>query len=251
MKDIQFYKSLGYGTFSDVFLAQLPDKSLLAVKKSKLKDKEYIENEIKYHKLVGIHKNIVQFICCLESDKYILFGMEYVNGYDLLDYCNKYNSENKTRGLSDEIAKKIFKQIVDGIEFIHSRHICHRDLKLENILIDNYLNIKICDFGYSTSSKILLNGIVGTPQYSAPEIILGNYDGCLLDIWSLGIILYIILVGKYPFNHNRVEIPYISLKLSPVDYINIKAFSLIREIIIENPKDRLSIDMIRIHYWLQ
>ena len=250
MADIKYQRLLGQGSFGNIFLAKRSDQSYIAVKMCDLNHKKYIENEIKYHELIGIHKNIVQFICCFESDKHIMFGIEYVNGCDLFEYLIDYTKKNRCKGISEDISKVIFIQLLDGIEFIHSNNICHRDLKLENILIDKDLNIKICDFGHSTSTDKLLDDLIGTPEYCAPELITGSYDGCLADLWSLGIILYILLAGKYPFNRPRLNTPYLTYDVPYLDYIDHKVFSLIREIVKEHPENRLRISDIRKHYWL-
>ena len=251
MLDIKSQRLIGRGTFGDVYVATLHDGSVIAIKKCKRgKDEVSMENEIESHKSIDSHKNIVQYICSFKSEKHIMIGIEYIDGCDLLIYFNKYIKTNTSKRLTDDIAKKIFNQLLDGLKFIHKCNICHRDLKLENILIDKDLNIKICDFGNATSTEKLLDDISGTSEYCAPEVLLGSYDGCLADIWSVGIILYVLLSGRYPFNIPNIYTPYRTFNIPYLDHITHIEFSLIREIIIENPKYRLSILEIRKHYWL-
>jgi serine/threonine protein kinase len=136
-----------------------------------------------------------------EDDKYILIIMEYINGGNLFSFVKK------RRKLSEKIAKFLFRQIILGIKHIHSKNIVHRDIKLENILIDLNNRVKICDFGIGVilrSEDELLYDQCGTPMYMAPEIILSSkkkgYRGFPVDIWSSGIALYIMLSGTLPFN---------------------------------------------------
>ena len=248
MGDIEYKGFLGKGSFGKVFLAKV-DKTYIAIKKCELEDK-HVEQEMENHRLVGIHQNIVKFICRFESDRHIMFGIEYVNGCDLFEYLIDYTKKNSCKGLSEDISKIIFVQLLDGVEFIHSHMICHRDLKLENVLIDKDLNIKICDFGHSASTEKLLDDLIGTKEYCAPELILGSYDGCLADLWSLGIILYILLAGRCPFNRQRINTPFRTYNVPYFHYIDHKVFSLIREIVKEHPENRLGISDIRKHYWL-
>ncbi len=122
--------------------------------------------------------------------------MEYVNGGDLLSYIRK------RRRLTEPIAKNIFKQIINAIQHLHSQYIVHRDVKLENILIDSNNLVKLCDFGVSKEIKKgdMLTNKCGTLAYIAPEILKGNkYEGFGVDIWSAGVVLYAMLSGTVPF----------------------------------------------------
>ena len=147
------------------------------------------------------HPNITKILEMFEDDKFILIIMEYINGGNLFSFVKK------RRKLSEKIAKFLFRQIILGIKHIHSKNIVHRDIKLENILIDLNNRIKICDFGIGVilkSEDELLYDQCGTPMYMAPEIILSSkkkgYKGFPVDIWSSGIALYIMLSGTLPFN---------------------------------------------------
>ena len=150
------------------------------------------------------HKNITKILEMFEDKKYILIIMEYINGGNLFSFVKK------RRKLSEKTAKFLFRQIIEGIKHIHEHNIIHRDIKLENILIDINNNIKICDFGIGkilSSEKELLYDQCGTPMYMAPEIFLCSkkkgYEGPPVDIWSSGIALYIMLSGTLPFDINK------------------------------------------------
>ena len=147
------------------------------------------------------HPNITKILEMFEDDKFILIIMEYINGGNLFSFVKK------RRKLSEKISKFLFRQIILGIKHIHSKNIVHRDIKLENILIDLNNRIKICDFGIGVilnSEDELLYDQCGTPMYMAPEILLSSnkkgYKGFPVDVWSAGIALYIMLSGTLPFN---------------------------------------------------
>ena len=119
------------------------------------------------------HPNITKILEMFEDDKYILIIMEYINGGNLFSFVKK------RRKLSEKTAKFLFRQIMLGIKHIHSQKIVHRDIKLENILIDFNNNIKICDFGIGRildEPGELLYDKCGTPMYMAPEILLSNKE---------------------------------------------------------------------------
>ena len=147
------------------------------------------------------HQNITKILETFEDEQFYFIIMEYINGGNLFSYVKK------RRKLSEKVAKFLFRQIILGINHIHSNLIVHRDIKLENILIDMNNNIKICDFGIGiilSSENQTLYSHCGTPMYIAPEIILSTkekgYKGFPVDIWSAGIALYIMISGKLPFN---------------------------------------------------
>lgn len=128
--------------------------------------------------------------------------MEYVNGGELFDFIVQ-------RGPLDEWeAMRIFRQIIAGLTYCHAFSICHRDLKPENILLDQDRNVKIVDFGLAAlqPTNVLLNTPCGSPHYAAPEVIAGKrYSGDRIDIWSCGVILYVLLAGTLPFDDADVQ----------------------------------------------
>ena len=214
------------------------------------------------------HPNITKILEMFEDDDYILIAMEYINGGNLFSFVKK------RRKLSEKTAKFLFRQIILGIKHIHSQKIVHRDIKLENILIDLNNNIKICDFGIGrilSSKKQMLYDKCGTPMYMAPEILLSSknkgYEGFPVDIWSAGISLYIMLSGTLPFNlknnndcssideenNNNIELQYSIIKKEPkkIEKISNEARDLLKGLLNKNPNKRLTIEQILNHPWLK
>jgi serine/threonine protein kinase len=148
------------------------------------------------------HKNIVRLYEYFETEKHILFVIELSAGGDLLNYVRK------RRQLKEDVAKSVFKQLIEGLRYCHSKSILHRDIKLDNILLSVDGEIKICDFGVS---KLVRRGEkmteqCGTPAYIAPEILLDKgYEGFMADIWSAGVVLYAMLYGTVPFKANNMS----------------------------------------------
>ena len=213
------------------------------------------------------HPNITKILEMFEDDEYILIAMEYINGGNLFSFVKK------RRKLSEKTAKFLFRQIILGIKHIHSKKIVHRDIKLENILIDLNNNIKICDFGIGQilkNEKQLLYDKCGTPMYMAPEILLSSknkgYEGYPVDIWSSGISLYIMLSGTLPFNlknnessemsedsNNNIELQQSIINKEPkkIDKISDEAKDLLKGLLNKNPHKRLTIEQILNHPWLK
>ena len=257
---MNFYKYgrlLGKGAFGKVNLSlHVLTGRLVAIKsinKSKLKDekrKEKIKMETSIMKTLSNSNNIVKIFETYETKKHFCIVMEHVGAGNLLSYIKKRGK------LTEQIAKYIFKQIILSLQYIHSHKIIHRDIKLDNILIDLDNNIKICDF---SSSRIIKEGEIitefrGTPAYMAPEIFLNKgYEGFGVDIWSAGVILYSMLGGKAPFNADKItELKDLIIKgeYKPLDNISPEARDLIKNMLEINPKKRISIEDILAHPWL-
>ena len=212
------------------------------------------------------HPNVTKILEMFDDEDYFLIVMEYINGGNLFSFVKK------RRKLSEKKAKFLFKQIILGIQYIHSKNIIHRDIKLENILIDLNNKIKICDFGIGIileDSHQKIYDKCGTPMYMAPEILLSSkknkrgYEGPPVDIWSCGIALYIMLSGKLPFSlkettnneedmENNLELQYDIINNEPkkIDGISELAKDLLKKILNKNPNERLTCDKILEHPWL-
>ena len=146
--------------------------------------------------------NIIRLLEVFENNRYVFFVLEYAQNGDLLKYV-----KNKSK-LSESTAKRIFADIVIGLLSIHGKNVLHRDIKLDNILLDENFRPKICDFGVSRFmiNEEIISEQCGTPAYIAPEIIDENgYSGFTADIWSLGVLLYAMTTGSMPFRANSIE----------------------------------------------
>ena len=161
-------------------------------------DYELVKKEMSILKLVK-HKYIIQLYEILQTPNHIFIVMEYCDGKDIMDYILSKNF------LSESDALKYFQQLINALFYLHSQNIAHRDIKIDNILLDRNKNLKLIDFGLSTkySDNKLLDQPCGTIVYSAPEVLEGQpYHGMLADVWSSGIVLYGMLSGYLPFSDN-------------------------------------------------
>ena len=149
------------------------------------------------------HPSIIQLYETFESAKHILFVIELCCGGDLLSFVRK------KKKLPENMTKCIFKDLIDGLNYCHSKGVLHRDIKLDNILLNAAGHIKICDFGVS---KLVKEGErmteqCGTPAYIAPEILRDKgYEGFAVDVWSVGVVLYAMLYGTVPFKANDMKL---------------------------------------------
>ena len=176
--------------------------------------------------------------------------MELVEGVSLLAYL-----KSKSNRKADEAhCPQIFYQIVKGIEYCHNMSICHRDVKLENIIIDDKLSVKIIDFGFAamTTKTKLLNFFCGTPSYMPPEIVQKrDYIGFYADIWSLGILFYTLLCGCFPFratNEKDLYSKIIKGEFPFPNYLSFDSMDLLKNILNVNPSNRPSCDDVNIIY---
>ncbi|KAF8439878.1 kinase-like domain-containing protein, partial [Boletus edulis BED1] len=146
------------------------------------------------------HPNIVRLYDVIETDKYIGIILEYASGGELFDHILAH------RYLKEKDAAKLFSQLISGVWYIHQKKIVHRDLKLENLLLDRNHNLIITDFGdancFEHRADDLMQTACGSPCYAAPELVIseGPYVGSAVDIWSCGVILYAMLAGYHPFD---------------------------------------------------
>ncbi|CAG8549103.1 3859_t:CDS:2 [Diversispora eburnea] len=220
---------------------------------SKLTNIESIKREIDILKSVQ-HPSIIKLIDVIEINDYMGIVLEYIPGGELLSYVER-------RHYLDEVeACRLFKQLIQGVDYLHQGNILYRDLKLENLLLDAAQNLIITDFGFARKfeDSDRIGSPCGTPYFLAPEILQeGLYAGRAADIWSCGIILYIMLVGAYPFNSNekiegidgiRALYAHISATtLTFPEHISSEAEDLLRMMLVVNPTDRCDMEMIKSH----
>ncbi|KAL4397674.1 hypothetical protein AHAS_Ahas01G0215500 [Arachis hypogaea] len=241
-------RTIGEGTFSKVKLAVNGDNGeKVAIK---VIDKHMVKREISTMKLLH-HPNIVRIFEVIGTKTKIYIVMEYVSGGQVLD---KMSYEKK---LNEHVARKLFQQLIDAMDYCHNKGVYHRDLKPENLLLDSKGNLKVSDFGLSALQKPndVLNTRCGSPCYVAPELILSKgYDGASADVWSCGVILFELLAGFLPFDdHNLMnlyeKICRAAYKCPP--WFTQSQKKLIAKIFVPRPGKRITIPDIIEDEWFQ
>ncbi|TFY74494.1 hypothetical protein EWM64_g9518, partial [Hericium alpestre] len=218
-----------------------------------------VEREIAVLKALK-HPNIVHLYEVVETDKYIGIILDYASGGELFDHILAH------RYLKEKDACKLFSQLVSGVWYIHRRKIVHRDLKLENLLLDRNRNVIITDFGFANHfehrADDLMQTSCGSPCYAAPELVIseGAYVGSAVDIWSCGVILYAMLAGYLPFDDDpanpdgdNINLLYryiVNTPLSFPDYISEDARDLLGLMLQPDPVKRAGLPDIMQHRWL-
>ncbi|XP_072835390.2 serine/threonine-protein kinase SIK2 isoform X1 [Pogona vitticeps] len=256
---VGFYEiegTLGKGNFAVVKLGRHRiTRSEVAIKiidKSQLDsvNLEKIYREVQIMKMLD-HPHIIKLYQVMETKSMLYLVTEYAKNGEIFDYLANHGR------LSESEARRKFWQILSAVEYCHSRKIVHRDLKAENLLLDNNMNIKIADFGFGNFYKSgePLTTWCGSPPYAAPEVFEGQqYEGPQLDIWSMGVVLYVLVCGALPFDgptlpilrqrvlEGRFRIPY---------FMSEECEHLIRRMLVLDPSKRLTIAQIKEHKWMQ
>lgn len=259
MEKYELVKEIGSGNFGVARLMRNKHtKELVAMKYIERGHKidENVAREIINHRSLR-HPNIIRFKEVVLTPTHLAIVMEYAAGGELFErICNAGR-------FSEDEARYFFQQLISGVSYCHSMQICHRDLKLENTLLDGSPapRLKICDFGYSKSSLLHSRpkSTVGTPAYIAPEVLCRReYDGKLADVWSCGVTLYVMLVGAYPFedqedpkNFRKTINRIMGVKYKIPDYVHISqdCRNLLLHIFVANPARRITIKDIKTHPW--
>lgn len=202
LNQYQFVRNIGEGSFGKVKLAKHritgQEVAMKIINRRKLISRDLagrIEREIQYLQLLR-HPHIIKLYTVITTKTEICMVLEYVP-MELFDYIVKHGR------LGENKARKLFQQIICAVEYCHRHKIVHRDLKPENLLLDKNMNVKIADFGLSNimTDGNFLKTSCGSPNYAAPEVIGGKlYAGPEVDVWSCGVILYVFLVGRLPFD---------------------------------------------------
>ena len=243
-------RTIGKGTFSKVKLGiNVKTNKKVAIKileKSKILEKEDLERILREMEMLKKfnHPNVIETYEISETPKAYLIIMEYCEGGELFNYIVK--KEN----LSEEESSFFFYQILNGLEYIHSKGIIHRDLKPENLLLTKNNKLKIIDFGLSNyfDGKNLLQTPCGSPCYASPEMVSGeNYNGFFSDIWALGIILFAMTCGYLPFEDKDNDVLFekiINCDFQFPNHLSPLCRDLISKILNTNPQERINIQNI-------
>ncbi|GAB2234119.1 hypothetical protein Droror1_Dr00003356 [Drosera rotundifolia] len=257
MQKYEMGRLLGQGTFAKVYYARSLESGQAVAVKVIDKDKvlrvglmDQIIREVSAMAMVR-HPNIVYLYEVMASKTKIYFIMEYAKGGELFYKVSKGR-------LKEDVARKYFCQLISAVDFCHSRGVYHRDLKPENLLLDEQENLKVTDFGLSALAETkhqdgLLHTACGTPAYVAPEVISRKgYDGPKADIWSCGVILFVLLAGYLPFHDSNLIEMY--RKITRAEYKDPSWFPrdvrrLLAKILDPNPETRITIAKIKESAW--
>ncbi|XP_062227236.1 serine/threonine-protein kinase SAPK4-like [Phragmites australis] len=259
MEKYEVVRDIGSGNFGVARLMRNREtRELVAVKCIERGHRidENVYREIINHRSLR-HPNIIRFKEVILTPTHLMIVMEFAAGGELFDrICDRGR-------FSEDEARYFFQQLICGVSYCHYMQICHRDLKLENVLLDGSPapRLKICDFGYSKSSVLHSRpkSAVGTPAYIAPEVLSRReYDGKLADVWSCGVTLYVMLVGAYPFedpddpkNIRKTiqQIMQVQYKIPDYVHISTECRQLIARIFVANPMRRTTMKEIKSHPW--
>ncbi|KAF2973503.1 hypothetical protein GQX73_g229 [Xylaria multiplex] len=247
-------KTLGEGSFGKVKLAvhrstgQQVALKIIARKKLISRDMVgRVEREIEYLQLLR-HPHIIKLYSVIKTQNEIIMVLEYAGG-ELFDFIVSHGK------LEEEQARRFFQQMICAVEYCHRHKVVHRDLKPENLLLDHQLNVKIADFGLSNimTDGNFLKTSCGSPNYAAPEVISGKlYAGPEVDVWSCGVILYVLLVGRLPFDDDHIPSLFAKIQrgvFTIPQWINRETADLIRKMLQTNPVQRATIEDIRQDPW--
>lgn len=256
----QLGKTLGRGTFSKVkyaidtesnqpYAIKIVNREMIRQEKMETQ----MKREIAVMKLLK-HRNIVKLREVLQSSKHIYIVLELVTGGELFDRIVQ------AKRFEESVARRYFQQLITGVHYCHSQGISHRDLKPENLLLDENDMLKISDFGLSALSSgdaegKLLQTTCGTPNYVAPEVLKERgYDGCTADVWSCGVILYVMLAGYLPFEDKTMAGLFHKIELGRFtfpDHFSKDIKMLISQMLVVDPAKRITVQQIMSNKWFQ
>eukprot|EP00744_Colponema_vietnamica_P001282 GILI01002140.1.p1 GENE.GILI01002140.1~~GILI01002140.1.p1 ORF type:complete len:451 (+),score=142.94 GILI01002140.1:109-1461(+) len=253
-------KTLGSGNFSKVKIGtdcetgetwaiKIIDKEQL----QKERMEEQLKREIAVMKMLK-HENVVQLKEVMQTANHIYLVLELVTGGELFDKIVQ------AKRFEEPVARRYFHQLIMGINYCHQQGIAHRDLKPENLLLDGSDTLKIMDFGLSNLQRAdgqgtLLQTVCGTPNYVAPEVLKERgYNGLIADIWSCGVVLFVMLAGYLPFDDQNMNALF--HKIERGEYRMARHFSdsakdLIAKMLTVDPTKRLNLQAIINHPWFQ
>ncbi|WOK99507.1 CBL-interacting protein kinase 23-like isoform X1 [Canna indica] len=253
-------RTLGEGNFAKVkFAKNVETRESVAIKifdKDKIlrhKMVRQIKREISTMKLVR-HPNVIEMYEVMASKTKIYIVLEFVDGGELFDKIARNGK------LKEDEARKYFQQLINAVDYCHSRGVFHRDLKPENLLLDTNGVLKISDFGLSAlSQQVREDGLLyttcGTPNYVAPEVVKDKgYDGAKADIWSCGVILFVLMAGYLPFEDSNLASLYKKIfkaNFSCPSWFSTSAKKLIKRILDPKPQSRITIPEILENDWFK
>lgn len=271
VKDFEFGKTLGTGSYSTVVCGS--DKQTLRQYAIKILDKRHIikEKKVKYVEIekrtlnrLGDHPGIIPLYYTFQDEDSLYFVLDFAANGELLTLIKRLGS------LSEDCVKYYGAQLLDAVQFMHSRGVLHRDLKPENILLDDKMRIKVTDFGTakllnrekdangkeleSYPQDVRASSFVGTAEYVSPELLVDKYVTKSCDVWAYGCILYQMIAGRPPFkgkNEYQTFQKIVKLQFSYPPHFPTVIRDLIKHILVLNPDRRYSTLQIRQHQFYQ
>jgi 5'-AMP-activated protein kinase catalytic alpha subunit len=254
-----FYKEIGSGAYSTVYLGvHIATNEKVAVKRMEKSKVLHDENsvhrvlkEIAVHKQLK-HQNICELLEVHQDEMYIDLIMEYCDKGEMYDIVKKHV------GLNEKDARYYFCQLLDAVSYCHSKNVAHRDIKLENLMINNEGKLKLIDFGLTDifGPDKLLHVQCGSTDYLSPEMIMmKSYDAEKNDVWSLGVVLFAMVTGELPFTDKKISKTYSKIAQVLYSYPKGKNVSdslknLISLLLVADPEKRLCLDQIYHHEWV-
>ncbi|XP_016416715.1 protein kinase C delta type-like [Sinocyclocheilus rhinocerous] len=243
-----FHKVLGKGSFGKVMLAELKGRGEYFAIKALKKDVVLMDDDVectmvekRVLALAWENPFLTHLYCTFQSKEHLFFVMEYLNGGDLMFHI-------QDKGRFDLYRATFYAaEIVCGLQYLHSKGIIYRDLKLDNVMLDIYGHIKIADFGMCKENMLEENRATtfcGTPDYIAPEILLGQKYSFSVDWWSFGVLLYEMLIGQSPFQGDDEDELFESIRMDVPHYprwITKETKDLLEKLFERDPTRRLGV----------
>lgn len=249
---------LGVGVFGEVYLAQPkadPHGSQVALKKLSKSHPKFkvssIQKEINAGKMLD-HESIIKCLDTFETLSSVYLVMEYFEGRDLFTVME----ERQYKPFVEASAKKIFSQIASAVEYCHRQGVVHRDIKLENVMVNQEGKVKVIDFGlcdFVEHPQKKCVDSVGSPAYIAPEILTGRpYDGFKADVWSCGVVLYALLFGRFPYSPAQYKrlVAGEQINFDFPQYGSESIKILLQGMLSHNPQTRFSMDQVLRSDWM-
>lgn len=246
IEEFNIIEKIGSGGYSVVYLVQHKKTGRKYALKCADRFKKGKDRSERTHMEIKVleklkHKNIIRMKGWFEDKTTIYLVLEYIPGKD----CSKFF---KSTLPSKKEIKYVMRQLVEAINYVHKKNIAHRDIKLENILIDEDFNIKLTDFGLCGVKKNkydMFDTTLGTVRYTAPELLEGSYNESV-DIWGIGVILFMLLTGSFPFDGSSKAKIFLRIKEKKLHYskynLERKDIKLLKALLEKDPADRIEIE---------
>lgn len=254
IKDYNVYEQLGQGGFAQVYRAQVKENgkevAIKMIDKKTMKASrmtQRVEHEVQIHYQLK-HPSILELYTFFEDKHYVYLVLELCHNGEM-----QRNLKSRQKSFDEDEARHFLKQVVDGMIYLHSHSILHRDLTLSNLLLTKDMNIKIADFGLATQINTPDEKhftMCGTPNFISPEIASRNAHGLEADVWSLGCMMYTFLTGKPPFDTEGIRNTLnkvVQAEFEMPKYLSPEAQDLITCLLRKNPMDRLPLTKVLEH----